>query len=339
MDLLADVLELSGVRGTIGALIEAGGSWSVPAAGCTTAVLHVVTAGSAWVGLDGQWRELAAGDVLLLPGGPPHVLSSEPGTATAPARPGEKTARPGEKAAGPEEKAAGPGKKAAGPGEEAVLAGPGATAFGAGQTIRLGASPARTRVLTVGYDCDRTVRTQVLGALPGAVHIRADQAEAGFNDTVRMLGRELGHPRLAGRAVLNSLVDILLVQLMRVWLPTQPGQRGTWLGGLGDPLVHGAMERLHAEPARPWTTTALASALGVSRATLTRRFPAAVGQSPAAYLTQWRMDLAAVRLRRGREPVESVAAAVGYLSVPAFSRAFTRSHGMSPGRYRAAQPA
>nr|GID83673.1 hypothetical protein Ade03nite_25970 [Actinoplanes derwentensis] len=53
---------------------------------------------------------------------------------------------------------------------------------------------------------------------------------------------------------------------------------------------------MHAEPARPWTTTTLASALEVSRATLSRRFRAAIGQSPAAYLTQWRMDLAAVRL-------------------------------------------
>ncbi|WP_197686153.1 helix-turn-helix domain-containing protein [Actinoplanes derwentensis] len=60
--------------------------------------------------------------------------------------------------------------------------------------------------------------------------------------------------------------------------------------------MHSAMEFMHAEPARPWTTTTLASALEVSRATLSRRFRAAIGQSPAAYLTQWRMDLAAVRL-------------------------------------------
>ncbi|WP_329057970.1 AraC family transcriptional regulator [Amycolatopsis sp. NBC_01480] len=304
MDLVADVLEISGVRGTVGACVEAGGSWSIPVAGCTTAALHVVTAGSAWLGLDGsspQWLELAAGDVVLMPSGRSHVLGSAPGMTTPVADP-------------------------------AVVA----RAFETGEVIRLGSQPTRTRILNIGYDCDHTVHTQILGTLPEVVHIRGDQGEAGFDDTVRMLGRELSHPRLAGRAVLNSLVDVLLVQLVRAWLPTQSGHRGTWLGVLGDPLVHSAMEHLHAEPARPWTTTTLASALGVSRATLSRRFPAATGQSPAAYLTQWRMDLAAVRLRETRDPVESVADGVGYQSVPAFSRAFARSHGVTPGRYRTA---
>lgn len=179
------------------------------------------------------------------------------------------------------------------------------------------------------------MHTQILAALPDLVHIRGDQGETGFDDTVRMLARELTHPRLAGRAVLNSLVDVLLVHLLRAWLPTRDGHRGTWLGMLEDPLVHGAMQRLHAEPARQWTTTTLASALTVSRATLSRRFRTTTGQSPAAYLAQWRMDLAAVRLRRTQDPVASVAAAVGYQSVPAFSRAFARSRGVTPGRYRA----
>ncbi|MFE0923572.1 cupin domain-containing protein [Streptomyces nigra] len=305
MDLIADVLEVSGVRGTIGARIEAGGSWSIPFTGCTPAVLHVITAGSAWLGvehLSPQCLELAVGDVVLMPDGPPHTLGSAPRAST--------------------------------PVGDPVMA---ARALETGEVIHLGSRPARTRILTISYDCDHTVRTQILGALPEVMHIRGNQGEAGFDDTVRMIGRELSHPLLAGRAVLNSLVDVLLVQLMRAWLPTQSGQRGTWLGVLEDPLVRSAMEHLHAEPAQPWTTATLASALGVSRATLSRRFSAAIGQSPATYLTQWRMDLAAVRLRKTQDPVESIAAAVGYQSVPAFHRAFARSHGVAPGRYRAEQ--
>ncbi|GAA2852942.1 AraC family transcriptional regulator [Actinoplanes cyaneus] len=302
MDLVADVLEISGVRGTIGARIEAGENWSVPVVGCTAAVLYVVAAGGAWLTLRDRPTsslELATGDVVLMPAGPPHVLSSSPRTDT--------------------------------PFTDPAAA---ARAYEAGEVIHLGSPPTRTRILTISYECDHTVRTQVIDALPEVVHVRADQGETGFDDTVRMLGRELSHPRLAGRAVLNSLVDILLVQVMRAWLPTRPGHQGTWLGVLGDPLVHSAVERLHAEPARPWTTATLASTLAVSRATLSRRFPAAVGQSPGAYLTQWRMDLAAVRLRKTQDPIESIATAVGYQSVPAFSRAFARSHGTTPGRFR-----
>ena len=94
---------------------------------------------------------------------------------------------------------------------------------------------------------------------------------------------------------------------------------------------------LHADPARDWTGAALARELSVSPATLARRFTAALGETPAAYLTRWRMDLAARRLRDTDEPLQAIARSVGYTSVYAFSRAFSRTRGLPPGRFRAAQ--
>jgi transcriptional regulator GlxA family with amidase domain len=91
---------------------------------------------------------------------------------------------------------------------------------------------------------------------------------------------------------------------------------------------------LHADPARPWTIESLADEVAVSRATLARRFPALVGDTPAAYLARWRMDLAARRLRDSDDPVNMVARAAGYTSEYAFSRAFSRSRAVPPGRYR-----
>ncbi|WP_432840290.1 AraC family transcriptional regulator [Dactylosporangium sp. CA-092794] len=298
MDLVSDVLAVSGVRGALGARIEAGGSWSIALDDYPGAALHAVTAGSAWLTVAGRDPlELAAGDVVLLPAGTRHTLGSATGARPEPYDP----------------------------------------AAASGEVIALGTRPARTRIVTIHYDCDHTARTQVLRALPGFVHVGADDGAAGLDDTVRLLGRELAHPQIATTAVLNSLVDIMLIQLVRAWLPTRPAEpRGTWLGMLGDPIVRRALEHIHAAPARPWTTATLAAAIAVSRATLSRRFPAAIGQSPAAYLTQWRMDLAAARLRTTQDPVEAIAAAVGYHSVPAFSRAFTRARGQAPGRYRAA---
>ena len=97
-----------------------------------------------------------------------------------------------------------------------------------------------------------------------------------------------------------------------------------------------ALAALHAQPGRDWSVASLAAETGVSRATLARRFPAAVGDTPAAHLTRWRMDLAAQRLRDGDETVGAIARSLGYTSEYAFSRAFTRSRGMAPGRYRSA---
>jgi transcriptional regulator GlxA family with amidase domain len=127
---------------------------------------------------------------------------------------------------------------------------------------------------------------------------------------------------------------VLLVQVLRAWLATGPALPPSWLGALGDDITGTAVGRLHAEPSRPWTTATLARAADVSRATLTRRFAAVTGESPGAYLTRLRMDLAARRLRDSDDNLEAVARSVGYTSVYAFSRAFSRLRDEPPGRYR-----
>ena len=58
-----------------------------------------------------------------------------------------------------------------------------------------------------------------------------------------------------------------------------------------------------------------------------------VGQPPMHYLALWRMQLASRLLAEGGQ-VASVAAAVGYESEPAFSRAFKRLVGHAPATWR-----
>ncbi|MCT2591587.1 helix-turn-helix transcriptional regulator [Streptomyces sp. N2-109] len=89
-----------------------------------------------------------------------------------------------------------------------------------------------------------------------------------------------------------------------------------------------------ASSAPPWTTETLAAALAVSRSTFTRRFQDATGKSPGAYLTQWRMDLAARQLRDTDAKIETIARSVGYTSVYAFNRAFSRTRFLPPARFR-----
>ncbi|WP_329360920.1 AraC family transcriptional regulator [Streptomyces sp. NBC_01483] len=304
MDPLADALAISGVKGVLSTRVEAGGRWAVVLDDYPGAALHAVTAGTAWLSaLGNDPVELETGDVVLLPADTLHSLGDEPGDVTGGGRPRCERAT--------------------------------ARGRGAGEVIQLGSTPASTRIVTIHYDCDPAALTQVLTSLPSLVHVRAEAGVLGLNDTVRMIARELAHPQIATSAVLKSLVDIVLVQMLRAWLAENPpGCFGTWLGALYDPVVGKALQSLHKNPATPWTTSSLAAAISVSRATLSRRFPAATGQTPASYLATWRMDLAAVQLRDSHEPLEAIAATVGYGSVPAFSRAFTRAHGRTPGRYR-----
>jgi AraC-like DNA-binding protein len=303
VDVLADLLTASGVRGTLGARIEAGEDWGWWAAEVPGAHFHAVTSGTAWLATaGGPPRELMPGDVLLLPTGAPHVLASDP---AALARTTEDLFDPWE------------------------WSGTGA--------VRIGSGPTRTHILCAAYRHDPTVSTPLLSLLPDVLHIRAQHGGSALDETVRLLARELADPQVATTVVLDSLVDILLVQLLRAWLASEPADTGSSaLGTLRDPVVGAAVAKLHEDPARPWTTALLAKELAVSRATLSRRFPAVAGETPGAYLTRWRMDIAARRLRDTDESLEQIALAVGYTSVYAFNRAFSRARSLPPGRFRAA---
>ncbi len=303
MDVLAEVLTVSGVRGTVAATIDAGADWGWWSAGLPGAAFHAVTSGTAWLAAgDHPPVQLMPGDVLLLPGGAAHVLASDPAAVAR----------------------TGPG---AFDGYERSDAG----------VVTMGSGPVRTRILCAHYEHDQTLSAQVLDALPEVVHIRAEDGGDRLEDTVRLLGRELAHPQIASAVVLDSLVDILLVQLLRAWVAARPAASDpSWLGVLSDPVVGSAVAKLHEDPARAWTTATLAREVAVSRATLARRFPAVLGTTPGAYLTHWRMDLAARRLRDTDETLEAIADAVGYTSVYAFSRAFRRTWSQPPGRYRVA---
>lgn len=79
----------------------------------------------------------------------------------------------------------------------------------------------------------------------------------------------------------------------------------------------------------------LASRVGTSRANLARRFNLLVGQPPIAYLTHWRLSLAADLMCEPQASVTSVATTVGYASPYAFSTAFKRRYGLSPFQHRA----
>ncbi|MFF0221571.1 helix-turn-helix domain-containing protein [Streptomyces sp. NPDC004629] len=110
---------------------------------------------------------------------------------------------------------------------------------------------------------------------------------------------------------------------------------GAWPRVLGDPVTAAALRALHSNPAAPWSNDRLAAEVGVSRPTLARRFTALVGRPAMAYLTWWRLILAATLLRDTPDTLATIAGRVGYGSPYALSHAFAKEFGSTPGRYRA----
>lgn len=134
---------------------------------------------------------------------------------------------------------------------------------------------------------------------------------------------------------LGRLMEALFLEVLRRHAAEMPATETGWFAALRDPLLTRAMRLVHADCARHWTVAELARAVGTSRSVFAERFQEVMGRAPIDYVTSWRMQMAADRIRHGREPLAAVAAWVGYESEASFSRAFKRVTGVTPGRWRA----
>jgi transcriptional regulator GlxA family with amidase domain len=119
--------------------------------------------------------------------------------------------------------------------------------------------------------------------------------------------------------------------------PAEPSERApseARTAKVVDSVVQRALSLMRADVARRWTVQELAQKVGVSRAALARRFARALGEPPQRWLTRARLEQAALLLAEGDDALAAVAAAVGYDSEFAFSRAFRRHFSVAPGAYR-----
>ncbi|MEU8551630.1 AraC family transcriptional regulator [Streptomyces roseoverticillatus] len=141
--------------------------------------------------------------------------------------------------------------------------------------------------------------------------------------------------------VVDRLLDWLLVCILREWFDRPEAASPAWYRALGDEVAGPVLRAMHEAPDRPWTLASLAAVAGVSRSTFAKRFHELLGEPPLAYLTEWRMTLAADLLGEPGTTLASVARRVGYADPFGFSAAFKRVRGVSPSEYRdgAARPA
>ncbi|MEI5011081.1 AraC family transcriptional regulator [Streptomyces sp. PmtA] len=303
MDPLEDVLALLETRSHLSTNLLAGGEWAVRFAAPSGVKFNAVRRGRCLLEVDGadEPLRLSEGDCYLLTRPRGFTLRSGPGVVPVDA--------------GPVFARAEDGVARTGDGDDVLLIG-GRFSFGA-----------RAQEL-------------LLDALPPVVHVPAASSQA---ETVRWalatIDEEVRDGRMGSTLVAEHLAVVMLVHVLRLHLAREPRGVSGWLAGLGDPVVAAALTSMHAEPAHPWTVAELARRGAVSRSTLAARFKSTVGRGPLAYLTGWRLELAAKYLREGGGTVASIAREVGYGSESALSTAFKRVVGVSPRDYRNASAA
>lgn len=327
MDILSDILKVVKLDGALFFNAEFSAPWCLhshltkevaqvlsPSAGHLI-LYHLLTEGRAYARLpDGRREELIAGDIVVLPHGDAHFLGN--GSPAQPVDSFKTFARN-------------------------LTEGLRLARFGGGGEI--------TRFVCGFMACDPRLSEVFLAGLPPMlkVHIGKEPSGQWIENSIRFsvgaadavsAGDNAGEPANAGSALVHAKIsEALFVETLRRYINSLPSDQIGWLAGARDPAVGQALALLHKDPAYPWTISELARQVGLSRTRLAERFRYYLNESPMAYLSQWRLKLAAEILRSSDDSIAQVAEAVGYGSEASFNRAFKREYARPPAQFRRSQ--
>lgn len=203
-------------------------------------------------------------------------------------------------------------------------------------TIRLGGGGACTQVVCGFLGGHKLAENPIIATLPSMLHYDAGRSSAAdwIRSTFSYAAQEIAAGRMGSETVLARISELLFVEAVRRYAADLPPDQTGWLAALRDPYVSRALALLHGRIAERWTIDELGRAVGLSRSALAERFNELLGLPPMQYLANWRMQVAAQKLRDGNEPVGKIAAQVGYDSEAAFGRAFKRVVGVPPATWR-----
>ena len=265
-------------------------------------MFHVVTAGECWLEVEGVAPcLLRPGELALVPHGEGHRLASAPGLPAA-----------------------------------GLFGLPREEVGERYEVLRQGGGGAPTRLICGAVRFDHPAARHLVDALTRlfGVAVWSAPEREWLASTLRFMAAEARALRPGGEAVITRLADILVIQAIRAWMARDPAARTGWLGALRDPQIGQAIALIHRDPARPWTVAALAAEVAMSRSAFAARFTALVGEPPLHYVRRWRMLVAVTWLQEDGAALGELAARLGYESEAAFSRAFKRVMGVSPGAAR-----
>ncbi|WP_296392192.1 AraC family transcriptional regulator [Reyranella sp.] len=303
MDPLSEVIGLLRPHAALSKPITGRGRWGVRYAAYGQPGFALVLEGRCWLAVeDAEPALVDRGDFVLLPATPAFSLMSEPGADCLPVEPTNVAVRHGDATGEPD-----------------------------------------FRMFGGAFQVEPAHAGMLLALLPRVIHVRAaDRGTERLARLVDLIAEECAGVAPGRDMILERLLEVMMMECLRGNGPAGNGigERGLsadLLAGLRDGALARALEALHADVRAKWTVAGLAKLAGMSRSAFAARFAEVLGCSPIEYLLRWRMTLACDALRRGGVPLDRVALAIGYDSASAFSTAFRKRFGCSPGAYGRAQ--
>ena len=302
-DPLGEALHFLRMSGTFYCRSEFTAPWGLELPPMNCLMVHVVTSGRCWLEVEGAERRLLQpGDLALVPHGEGHRLVSEPGAAAA-----------------------------------KLFDLPRELVSERYEILRHGGGGKATSVVCGAVQFDHPAAHQLIKLLPKMIIVEAAWTSPQMDwiqSTLRFMATEAMELRPGGETVITRLADILVIQAIRSWIAEDPAAQTGWLGALQDKQIGRAISLVHRDPARAWSVASLANEVAMSRSAFAARFTELVGEPVMHYVARWRMHLALTLLKEDDASLNDLAIRLGYQSEAAFSRAFKRFIGVSPGTVR-----
>ena len=300
MDCLDKLIQLAQVSGEVNIRCLFQGQWQIQpniAENQYVGAFHLIEQGECWLTLDKKQIHLQAGDIFFLPQNRPHLIAGQAQNLSENNVPHAQYNR--------------------------------STLF---KVYSIGQNSADLKMFCGLFYYSKP--SLLIDSLPEYLHLS-------LNDTpvqplIRLMQQEADNHQSGAKSLMDALVTVLFIYILRHGLQANLLHCGLF-AGLQDKRLGKVLEQLFNAPQQAWNMDALAALAAMSRANFMRVFQQKIGMAPGKFLTQLRLQEAALLLNKTQKNILSVALEVGYQSEAHFSKAFKALYGITPSQYRKAE--
>ena len=300
MDCLDKLIQLAQVSGEVNIRCLFQGQWQIQpniTENQYVGAFHLIEQGECWLTLDKKKIHLQAGDIFFLPQNRPHLIAGQAQNLSENNVPHAQDNR--------------------------------STLF---KVYSIGQNSADLKMFCGLFYYSKP--SLVIDSLPEYLHLSL--IETPVQPLIRLMQQEADNHQSGAKSLMDALVTVLFIYILRHGLQANLLHCGLF-AGLQDKRLGKVLEQLFNAPQQAWNMDALAALAAMSRANFMRVFQQKIGMAPGKFLTQLRLQEAALLLNKTQKNILSVALEVGYQSEAHFSKAFKALYGMTPSQYRKAE--